>query len=114
MTKYQVMTIPQAVEELLDDLQEKLENHGYWQDLPPTDDALASDEPFAIDMLTCTEWLQWVFITKMRYLIIHQLPMPMSMVIAPYVNEALINMTGSSDIIKVCAEIDALFHLQNY
>lgn len=39
---------------------------GWWQSESPTAEALQSSEPFCVDHLTFSEWLQWVYIPKMH------------------------------------------------
>lgn len=40
---------------------------GWWQSQAPSPQALNSQEPFCIDYLSFSEWLQWVYIPKMRH-----------------------------------------------
>ncbi|WP_407331199.1 YqcC family protein [Enterovibrio sp. 27052020O] len=103
------MSKHQDVEVLLAQLQQELERNGHWQEGSPSIEALASTEPFAIDTLTCTEWLQWVFIPKMQFLIVHMHPLPVSFSISPYVEEALKGAQGHEAITRVSINIDALF-----
>lgn len=39
---------------------------GWWQGTAPAAEALASAEPFCVDCLTFSEWLQWVYTPKMH------------------------------------------------
>ncbi|KXF81024.1 YqcC family protein [Enterovibrio coralii] len=103
------MSKHQKVGVLLLQLKTVLEQHGHWQDEAPADDKLASSEPFAIDTLSCTEWLQWIFIPKMQFLVDHQFPLPTSFSISPYVEEALKGTDGHLEITQVSTDIDALF-----
>ncbi|WP_028024353.1 YqcC family protein [Enterovibrio calviensis] len=103
------MSKHQEVEALLAQLQQALEHHGHWQETSPSTEALGSKEPFAIDTLTCAEWLQWIFIPKMWFLTAHMHPLPISFSISPYVEEALQGAQGHADITRVSQDIDALF-----
>ncbi len=103
------MSQHQDVKVLLVSLQQVLEQHGHWQSVPPSDEALSSVEPFSVDTLTCTEWLQWVFIPKMSQLVDHELPLPSAFSISPYVEEALNGAHGRDAIARVTQNIDALF-----
>ncbi|PKF51507.1 YqcC family protein [Enterovibrio nigricans] len=103
------MSQHQKVGVLLLQLKETLAQHGHWQNQAPSDDKLASSEPFAINTLSCTEWLQWIFIPKMQFLVDHQFPLPESFSISPYVQEALKGSKGHVDITDVTVDIDALF-----
>ncbi|WP_163392796.1 YqcC family protein [Enterovibrio norvegicus] len=103
------MSKHQDVKVLLVSLQQELEHHGHWQSVPPSDQALSSVEPFSVDVLTCAEWLQWVFIPKMHHLVDHDLPLPSAFSISPYVEEALKGAHGHETIVRVTKDIDALF-----
>ncbi|OEE74336.1 pseudouridine synthase [Enterovibrio norvegicus FF-162] len=107
------MSKHQDVEVLLAQLQRELERNGHWQIASPSVEALASTEPFAIDTLTCTEWLQWIFIPKMQFFIEHMHPLPVSFSISPYVEEALQGAQGHEAITRVSIDIDALFSLSS-
>lgn len=89
-------------------LKNQLKKHHYWQDVPPSLEALQSQTPFAIDTLTCTEWLQWIFLEKMFDLVESQAPLPSQMQITPYVEEALQGMAGTFEIIQICKNLDGL------
>ncbi|MDO4642603.1 MAG: YqcC family protein [Cardiobacteriaceae bacterium] len=46
---------------------------GWWGERAPDAEALASTEPFCVDTLRFTEWLQWVYMPKMQaYIKQHQ------------------------------------------
>ncbi|MDF3931993.1 YqcC family protein [Pseudomonas citronellolis] len=40
-----------------------------WAAQPPSDEALASQEPFCVDTLDLSEWLQWIFLPRMKLII---------------------------------------------
>lgn len=50
----------------LEALEAEMRALGWWQQVPPDAQALASTEPFCVDCLTFSEWLQWVYIPKMH------------------------------------------------
>lgn len=96
-------------QQLLTQLENILQQHQYWETIAPDPQALASIEPFAIDTLACHQWLQWIFIPKLRYLIVQRLPLPTQFSISPYVEEAMKNQVGTIDIVTTVREIDQLF-----
>lgn len=98
---------------LLDKLEQALKEHDLWQSIPPTKEALASVEPFAIDTLSCTEWLQWIFIPKMRYLVEMKMSLPSGFSIAPYVEEALKEAAVQQSVHKLALELDNLSKVAN-
>ncbi|USR40859.1 YqcC family protein [Ectopseudomonas hydrolytica] len=42
---------------------------GWWQEQAPSTEALASQEPFCVDTLTFEQWLQWIFLPRMKLLL---------------------------------------------
>ncbi len=74
---------------LLDELEAELREQGFWSDVPPTPEALASKQPFAVDTLTLPEWLQWIYLQRLRALIEAGLPLPTGAQVKPYAEEAL-------------------------
>ncbi|MCD9515826.1 YqcC family protein [Photobacterium carnosum] len=96
-------------QQLLTQLENILQHHHYWETITPEPQALASTEPFAIDTLDCHQWLQWIFIPKLHYLIVQRLPLPTQFAISPYVEEAMNNQEGIIDIVAIVREIDQLF-----
>ncbi len=55
--------------ELLDDLEEQLKVLKLWSSDHPKEGALKSVAPFCVDTLTFEQWLQFVFLPKMRTLL---------------------------------------------
>jgi uncharacterized protein YqcC (DUF446 family) len=35
---------------------------GWWDEVPPSIEALSSVEPFSVDTLDFEQWLQWIFL----------------------------------------------------
>lgn len=71
------------VESLLMDVECSLRTMGAWSEERPSDEALASTAPFCVDTLSFEEWLQFVFLERMRALIREDLPLPEECGIAP-------------------------------
>lgn len=81
------MTKVKQLTELIDELELLMQQLGQWQATPPSKQALSSQQPFAIDTLTPSEWLQWIFIARIRLLIEQNQPLPSGFSIAPYFEE---------------------------
>lgn len=62
------MNILEDMEFLLSILQLEMQKIGFWEDEEKKPEAykLQSKEPFCIDYLSFSQWLQWVYIKKMR------------------------------------------------
>lgn len=64
-----------------------MREHGFWESESPPDIALASQEPFCIDTLSFTQWLQFIFIARIKIIIENQSPLPLSSDIVPMAQE---------------------------
>lgn len=73
--------------QLLDAVEAELRNLQQWRDTAPSAEALASTAPFCVDTLSFPEWLQFVFLPRMRWLLEHALPLPGQCGIAPMAEE---------------------------
>jgi uncharacterized protein YqcC (DUF446 family) len=62
------MTIYIEIASLLIDIEAELRRLNLWQSEPPSAAALASTEPFCIDTLRFEQWLQFIFLPRMRAL----------------------------------------------
>ncbi|WP_406964592.1 YqcC family protein [Marinobacter sp. M1N3S26] len=58
-----------------------------WSSEPPSDEALSSTQPFCIDTLEFTEWLQFVFLARMRVIVERGHGLPNVSGIAPMAEE---------------------------
>ena len=79
----------QAVIELLVTMETELRQQNVWSALPPSPEAMASDMPFCVDTMAFSQWLQWIFIPRMRALIDAKAPLPKGANITPYAEESL-------------------------
>ena len=63
------MSVHIRIASLLIDIEAELRRLQQWQHEAPTPEALASTEPFCVDTLTFAQWLQFIFLPRMRELI---------------------------------------------
>jgi len=68
---------------LLFEVERELRQMRLWADQHPPAEALRSSEPFSIDVLTFTQWLQFIFLPKMYATIEAAGELPESCSIAP-------------------------------
>ena len=78
-----------ALTELLLEIETELRLFDRWSFEPPPSQAFASESPFCCDTLEAVEWLQFVFIPKMKLIIDTQSELPASSGIAPYFEESM-------------------------
>ncbi|ROL76819.1 YqcC family protein [Pseudomonas vranovensis] len=57
-------------------IEHELRAQGWWSDVSPTPQALASSVPFAVDSMSFDLWLQWIFLPKMKEILEKGLPLP--------------------------------------
>lgn len=92
----------------------ELRQIGAWETDPPPADALQSTKPFAVDTLEFTQWLQFVFVSRMKVLIENGHPLPEVSGMAPMAEE---HFRGRSErghsLIRELAEMDRLLSGQS-
>jgi uncharacterized protein YqcC (DUF446 family) len=66
---------PEVAEQLLL-IERELRALGWWDTLPPDEHALSSVEPFCVDTLEFAQWLQWIFLPRMKIILEQDLPLP--------------------------------------
>ncbi len=82
-----------------------------WSIQRPSEQALSSREPFAIDTLTFPQWLQFILIEKLRMIIETGLPLPNKMDVAPMAEEAFKQLPeNTQQIEQVIKQIDSLIN----
>ncbi|ABU72192.1 hypothetical protein M892_14865 [Vibrio campbellii ATCC BAA-1116] len=94
--------------DLLQQLEAQLQHHELWQQTMPSAEALQSTEPFAIDTLHPHEWLQWIFIARMRALLESNQPLPRGFSIEPYFAEAWKQELHYGELLETIRTIDEL------
>ncbi len=102
------MTTSTKLAELLHQLEVQLKKQQLWQQTMPSSEALQSVEPFAIDTLHPHEWLQWIFIARMRILLENHQPLPKGFAIEPYFSEAWKKKPQYTELLITIRTIDEL------
>lgn len=97
-----------VIRQQLNDLQIALRLHHCWEEIPPTEDKLASTQPFAIDTLSATQWLQWIFLPRMHALLDANTALPKNFAISPYLEESLKSEPYLSAVLKPILNIERL------
>ncbi|MCS0435067.1 YqcC family protein [Vibrio diabolicus] len=94
--------------DLLHQLETQLKEHKLWQHTMPSEQALQSVEPFAIDTLHPHEWLQWIFIDRMHVLVEKNQPLPRGFSLEPYFSEAWKQEPQFAELLVTIRTIDEL------
>ena len=94
---------------LLIDIEAELRQLGFWDVVAPSEEALASNQPFAVDTLSLPQWLQFIFLPTMYRLIEVEAPLPERCGIVPMAEEFFRHQSASAAaLIKTLATIDKL------
>lgn len=98
-----------AVAEVLIDIEKELRELRLWDSEMISEEALASDQPFAVDTMTFPQWLQFIFLPRMYFIIEQQLQLPGNCGISPMAEEyfSVLNLPSLPLIVHL-QKIDAL------
>lgn len=77
----------QRIEHHLFEIEVELRRLNLWESVSPPPDALVSELPFSHDTLKFTQWLQFIFLRRMKMLLESSAPLPSICGIAPYAEE---------------------------
>ncbi|PKH05752.1 hypothetical protein CXF93_16060 [Moritella sp. Urea-trap-13] len=83
-----LMTVYLQAQQLLAAIEAELKHSLLWNEVKPSAEALASTTPFCIDTMSFADWLQFIFLVKMKQLVVMQMPLPENMAIQPMAEEA--------------------------
>lgn len=82
---------------------------GWWESVPPSDQDLASQEPFCVDTLTFAQWLQWIFLPRMKVIIESDSGLPGRSGIRPMAEVVYQNdMRNVATLLEALGEFDRL------
>ena len=99
--------------EIFDRIEEQMVELDLWSDTHPGHHKLASNMPFCVDTLQLEEWIQFVFLPKMReYVEEEQLP-PGPAQITPIAEEVFKDQPEVKSLIKLLQRFDEISHLSH-
>ena len=106
--------IPQRIADVLLEVEANLRIRGKWERDPPDSEHLSSTQPFCIDTLSFEQWLQWIFLPRMKRIIEQQRPLPDKSGIYVYAHESLRNGdVATSHLLKLIKRFDDLIAIQS-
>lgn len=76
------------VADLLNQIEHELKAAELWSLIMPDDRAMQSTAPFCCDTMALENWLQFVFLPRMRALVDGRLPLPRQISVCPMAEEA--------------------------
>jgi uncharacterized protein YqcC (DUF446 family) len=106
--------IPERIAEVLLEVEANLRTSGKWEQQPPDSRDLSSTQPFCFDTLSFEQWLQWIFLPRMKRIIEQQKPLPPRSGIHVYAHEYLRNSDLSTGrLLKLIKRFDDLIAIQS-
>ncbi len=103
-----------AIAETLMDIEQELRVLRLWECEMIAEEALLSVQPFAVDTMTFPQWLQFIFLPRMYFLLDEQLPLPSNSAIAPMAEQYFSGLNlHSSSLIAHLQAIDGLLTNHN-
>ena len=103
--------IPQIADQLLL-IERQLRQLGLWAQQAPSAEALASQQPFCVDSLTFEEWLQWVFLPRLKNMLEANAPLPTASGIAAMAEQVFVGRALEvKGLIAALEEFDRLIGL---
>ncbi|MBA4503045.1 YqcC family protein [Marinobacterium marinum] len=101
------MSQHQHVSALLIQIRTEMQALGFWQTQPPQPAALASREPFCVDTLDFTEWVQWLLLPRLEEMVARQAPLPQNSEIKPMAEEVFKQMQAdTSTLLGLIEQLD--------
>lgn len=97
------------VADLMLRLEAEMRRLSLWDTERPSPEALASNEPFCIDTLTFPQWLQFIFLERLKVMVEAGAPLPQKSEIHPLAVEYFkLEPVDSGGIVKLIWEFDQL------
>lgn len=105
--------IPNRIADVLLEVEANLRSSGRWDPDRPPETALGSTEPFCLDTLRFEQWLQWIFLPRMKQILENRRPLPAKSAIFTYAQEYLFKTDPlSSNLLKLIKRFDDLITIQ--
>ena len=106
--------IPNRIADVLLEVEATLRINGKWDESSPDSGALASKQPFCMDTLEFEQWLQWIFLPRMKTALEETKPLPAKSGIFIYAQECLHeNDPYTGSLLKLIKTFDDLIKIQS-
>ncbi len=98
-----------AVAEQLLLIERELRVQGWWEARAPSAQALSSQQPFCVDTLAFEQWLQWIFLPRMKQILEAGVALPSVSGIQPMAEQVYGGQAQKArELIKLLGEFDQL------
>ncbi len=92
-------------------IERELHVQGWWSSVAPSAEALSSTVPFAVDTMAFDQWLQWIFLPRMKEILERGLPLPSASGILVMAETVYVDRPEESrQLRKLLAEFDQLIN----
>ncbi len=106
--------IPQRIADVILEVEANLRTRGKWEKCQPSVSALASDQPFCLDTLKFEQWLQWIFLPRMKYVLEETRPLPARSGIYEYAQDCVPRKDPrASNLLRLIKKFDDLIRIQS-
>jgi len=93
---------------VVDGLEAELRRVGLWEPEPPSEERLASEQPFCFDTLALSQWLQWLLIPRMRRILAGEGTLPTKSAIRPLAEDCFEHLDDPSALLTLIDRFDRL------
>jgi len=97
---------------VIDGLEQELRRVQLWELEPPSAHLLASSQPFCVDTLALSQWLQWLLIPKMRRILAGDGVLPTRSAISPYAADYFAHLDDGDALLALIERLDSLLRHQ--
>ena len=106
--------IQNRIADVLLEVEATLRINGKWNKTRPSSSELASEQPFCMDTLAFEQWLQWVFLPRMKNALEETKPFPATSSIFVYAQECLHkNDPHTGSLLELIKIFDELIKIQS-
>jgi uncharacterized protein YqcC (DUF446 family) len=93
---------------VIDGLEAELRRMRLWEFVPPSKELLASAQPFCVDTLGLSQWLQWMLIPRMRKIFAGDGELPTACAIHPYAEDCFEHLDEPTNLLLLIERFDGL------
>lgn len=95
------------VADLMLQLECELRAKGLWEEALPSTEQMMSSEPFACDVMPLQQWLQWVFLPRMKAIVESDADLPHTCNISVYAEDTIAKLdVDTSTVVELIKAMD--------
>lgn len=95
------------IADLMLQLECELRSHGLWEEGLPSTEQMMSSEPFSCDVMPLQQWLQWVFLPRMKAIVESDCDLPHACNISVYAQDTIAKLDmDTHSIVELIKAVD--------